>query len=165
MVYFAIMLIAYAGCLAVAWFVLRPIHHIDGEYFAEELAAEGPLVTNEYIEALDYLSLREKSHELIRNYNRRAHVVDIVRERLRMLRRLNKVNDSVAEVVERNLSIMEKDNEQIRQHYERIVAFAEVQHARSFLKGHAPDAEEKARLFASENKELLRSVEVPMSFK
>ncbi len=163
--YFAALLIPYIACLCVFWNYLRPIQSIESEDFAKELAAEGPLVASEYVDALDYLSLREKSYELIRAYNRRSHTIAIVRERLRILRRMDKVNSSVEKVVERNLSKMEEDNVQIKKHYERIADFAEVQHARSFLKSHSPDAENKARLFASENQELLKSVEIPMSFK
>ncbi len=163
--YFVLLLVAYIAFLCVAWFVLRPIQHIDNEYFADELAAEGPLVASEYINSLNHLSLREKSYELIRAYNRRCHIIAIVRERLRVMSKFGNVSNSVESVVERNLSRMEKENRQIRAHYDKIVAFAEVQHAQSFLKTHSPDAEEKARLFAAENRELLRAVEIPMSFK
>ncbi len=163
--YFGILLVLYVAALVVVWLGLRPIQHIEGEYFTRRLAADGPLMPNEYVEKLDYLSIKERADELMRAYNRRAHIIEIVGKRLRMLRRLGKVSRSVEKIVERNLDMMEKDNAQIRKQYERIVNFAQEQYAANFVKSHSPDMEEKARLFDKENQKLLRAVELPMSFR
>lgn len=155
----------YLAYLGMSVRVLRSIEYLDADAFSSALAAEEPLKSNKYLDALPFPSLQEKSRALMRAYNRRVQVARIVRDRVELLLSMKKISTDVADLVERNLGAMESDNERILRQFEQIADFAEAQYARAFLQRHSPDAEDKARLFAKENEALLRSVDVPISFQ
>lgn len=160
-----VMVLLYAGYLSYVFYSLNRMEDISAEPYTFKLQTQQPLVSNKFIDALKIPSLKEKSTEVMRAYNRRVQLVDIIKERMELLRSFNRLSHEVESVVNRNINMIERDNMKIRKQYDNIVAFAEKQYAASLRDQYSPDAEDKAKLYARENEALLREVNVPVSFK
>lgn len=132
-----------------------------GTYFQEDT----PLAPNKYVQALSYPSLKAKSEELRKLYNRREQAINMVEERLRLMRSKNLISEETEKSVNRNLIHARRVNASIMPHIKNIIAFAEAQYASDMVRHDSKEDEERAKNISEENERLMKSVEIPQKFR
>lgn len=142
------------------------LKNVQGESApAVSIDENSPLVTNKYIDALPFASLKTKAETMRHHYNRTHHMCQAVRSHLSMMRSTGFVSKNVEEAVLQNLSSHERLNQKLKQQYDSIVAFAEKQYAEGMIRSHSEDMEDQARLLDKQNEVLLKNVDLPVSFQ
>lgn len=138
---------------------------VESSEFGTSFQEDVPLAPNKYVQALGYPSLKAKSEELRKLYNRREQAIKMVEERLRIMRSKNLISEETEKSVNRNLIHARRVNDAILPNIKNIIAFAENQYASDMVKHDAAEDEEQAEQLAEENNRLMQSVEIPQKFK
>lgn len=129
------------------------------------LNIEEPLHSTKHIDALPSVMLREKARELRQHYNRTFQICRAVRARMDFYSRKGALSHETEAMVETNLKVLEKRNELLKKRFVALDAYAQKTYAENLIRDSAPAEEERERVLSAENDKLLRSVELPMSFK
>lgn len=140
------------------------ITSIELEDFEEFLSSGNELAENAYISKLPYPGIREKAGELRERYNRRAQMIRIIDTRKREFSSKKLINRDVVNRVNRNLQEEKKKNAVVKQHYEKIISFAEMHEAEALISRNSATMQNRVKELEKENEALLKTLDAPLNF-
>ncbi len=138
---------------------------VERSEFSAYFQEDTPLQPNKYVQALGYPSLKAKSEELRKLYNRREQAIKIIEERLRVMSSKNLISDEIVNSVNVNLTQARRINASIMPQIKNIIEFAEAQYASDMIRHDVAEDVELAERLAEENSRLMQSVEIPQTFR
>ncbi|MBQ8517798.1 MAG: hypothetical protein IJ498_09500 [Akkermansia sp.] len=140
------------------------ITSIESKDFEDFLSAGNDLVANDYVNRLPYPGIREKAEELRERYNRRAQMIRIIDTRKREFSSRKLINRDVVLRVNGNLKEEKRKNAAVRQHYEKIIKFAEMHEAEALISRNSAMMQNRVKELEKENEELLKTLDTPQDF-
>lgn len=126
------------------------------------LSTETPLSRSKHVDALSYVTVKERAEDIRHRYNRNVNLCRVVREHLMKLIKDGYIGEGVVSQVQKTLSTVERQNALLKRQYDVIVAFAEKQYVKNLSREHEIRTEDDAHLLDSQNERLLKAVETPL---
>lgn len=145
--------------------VRQDMQKVEMSEFGTWFRTDTPIAPNKYVQALNYPSLKARSEELRSLYNRREQAIEMVEERIKLMRKKELINDAVEKSVQVNLSEARKINANLFKQIKNIIDFAESQYASDMVRHDSQEDKARAKRIAEENERLLEAVNIPQKFK
>lgn len=139
-------------------------HSIEASDYEDLLSSGHDLPANDFVNKLPYPSIRVKAEELREKYNRRAQMIRIIDVRKREFSQRKLITREVVMRVNQNLQEEKKKNLAVRNHYLKIVDFAEMCEAEALISKNAAMLQARVDELEKENEQLLQALDTPPEF-
>jgi predicted membrane chloride channel (bestrophin family) len=142
---------------------IMKINAADFEKQLRKAAEEGDQPVNKHVEQMSHPLLREKAEELRRLYNRRQEIVRIIQKRRDALSEKGQISEQTLTILNKELELIVQENEKIKQHYMKIVAYAETEAVDRMQDANKQELE--AAQLLRDHDDILNSINDPKSFR